>query len=278
MHCEIILIGNELLIGKIQDTNGLWIIQQLVPLGIHISRITTIEDNLSIIAQTLHEAIQRKPQYIFTSGGLGPTFDDMTLEGVSRGLCPPRTLIENQTALEMVRQSYERRFKNIPGRDPNLTPARRKMAQIPTDAVPLSNREGAAPGVLIEIHETDVTTKLICLPGVPGELKAIFEDHVLPEVKKAIKQDHFYQCGFIFQDLGESKFTELIYQIKDQYPKIWIKTHPRKRDKFEVELHLTSFASEAEIIPQMQELYQKLKTHVLQSKGIITEESPLPSQ
>jgi molybdenum cofactor synthesis domain-containing protein len=275
MQCEIILIGNELLIGKIQDTNGLWIIQQLVPLGIHITRITTIEDNLAIISQTIHEAIQRKPNYIFTSGGLGPTFDDMTLEGVARGLMPPRITAENDIALEMVRQSYERRFKNVQGKDPSLTPARRKMAQIPTDAIPLSNREGSAPGVLISVNETEVETKIICLPGIPGELKAIFLDNVLPAIEKSAKLDHFYQCGFVFQDLGESKFTELVYQIKDQYPEIWIKTHPRKRETFEVELHLTSFSKKLDIPSQMKELCEKLRDHVIKSNGKIIEENPL---
>ena len=66
MNCEIILIGNELLIGKIEDTNGKWIIDQLLPFGIETTRITTIKDNVSIIASTLKESLLRKPNYIFT--------------------------------------------------------------------------------------------------------------------------------------------------------------------------------------------------------------------
>lgn len=72
MECEIVLIGNELLIGKIQDTNGYWLIEQLIPLGIQISRITTIPDNINIIKETIQIALKRNPSYIFTSGVWDP--------------------------------------------------------------------------------------------------------------------------------------------------------------------------------------------------------------
>lgn len=269
LECEIILIGNELLIGKIQDTNGIWIIQQLLPFGIKFSRITVIPDEIDIIAKTIRETITRKPKYIFTSGGLGPTFDDMTLEGVGKGLDPPRSCREHPEALEMILKAYEKRFK----KKTELTPARRKMGMLPVGAIPLYNPEGTAPGVKIPSELTNGITIIICLPGVPQELKAIFSDSILPEIQKQAS-DHFYQCGFIFQDIGESKFTELIYQIKDQYPDIWIKTHPRGKEKLEVELHLTSFSSNPQVPAIMQELYTRLRKHVIDSRGILVLETP----
>lgn len=69
MECEIILIGNELLIGKVQDTNGKFIINQLIPLGMKISQITIIPDNINRIKESVQNALLRKPLFIFTSGG-----------------------------------------------------------------------------------------------------------------------------------------------------------------------------------------------------------------
>lgn len=271
MECEIILIGNELLIGKIQDSNGIWMIHQLLPFGIRITRIITIPDDLDAIASTIQEAIKRKPAYIFTSGGLGPTFDDMTLEGIARGLNPPQKCIENPQAIQLIQDAYNKRF----GKNMELTSNRRKMGTLPQGAIPLTNRVGTAPGVLIPANNTNGETIIVCLPGVPPELIAIFSDHILPIFQQKMKDGHFYQAGFTFQDLGESKFTELIYQIKDEYPEIWIKTHPKSKEKSEVELHLTSFSSKPEIPDQIKALYLRLQRHVINSNGKIVEEHPL---
>ena len=140
MNCELLLIGFELLNGKIQDTNGKWIIEQLLPYGVQISRITIIGDVLDDISSSIRETILRKPQYLFTSGGLGPTFDDMTLEGVAKGLHPPKPLEVDQVALELVIKKYLDRFPNKPF-DEVITPARKKMANLPKGGIPLSNRE-----------------------------------------------------------------------------------------------------------------------------------------
>ena len=271
LHCEIILIGNELLIGKIQDTNGQWMIHQLLPLGIKVTRITTIMDDIPTITTTVRDAFTRKPDYIFTSGGLGPTFDDMTLEGVAAALNPPQPCEENPTAIELIRQAYLTRY----AKPMELTPYRRKMGTIPRGSIPLHNREGAAPGVLIPPSLTNNVTTIVCLPGVPKELMAIFTDHVMSRFSQLASEGHYSEAGFTFQDLGESKFTELIYQIKDQYPQIWIKTHPKAKERSEVELHLTSFSADPQVTSQMRELYQRLRNHVIQSQGIIIAERPI---
>jgi molybdenum cofactor synthesis domain-containing protein len=270
LDVEIILIGNELLIGKIQDSNGLWLIHQLLPFGIRVTRITTIPDNIPIIADAIRDALTRKPGYIFTSGGLGPTFDDMTLAGVAQGLTPPRKCLEHPAAIEMIRERYLTRF----AKPMELTPNRRKMGTLPEGSLPLTNREGTAPGVLLPPDMTNQITTIVCLPGVPHELQAIFTDHLLPKFRNLAAEGHFYEAGFIFQDIGESKFTELISQIKDEYPDIWIKTHPRGKEKAEVELHLTTFSPKPTIQAQMQELYRRLRDHVMMNNGILLEEHP----
>jgi molybdopterin-biosynthesis enzyme MoeA-like protein len=199
----------------------------------------------------------------------------MTLDGISRGLDPPRSLEENPDAIEMIRKAYQKRFQNVPGKDASLTPARRKMGILPQESIPLLNREGTAPGVYIRPDPPNLNSTIVCLPGVPNELMVLMKDHILPEIARLTQNEHFYEAGFIFQDIGESKFTEFVYLVKDEYPEIWIKTHPRSREKLEVELHLTSFSHDPNITVQMQELYDRLKQQVLDSNGIITEEHPL---
>jgi len=75
---EIVCVGNELLIGKIPNTNAQWLSKQSTNLGITIKRITVIADNVDEIANEIQETLRRKPKFIITTGGLGPTFDDKT--------------------------------------------------------------------------------------------------------------------------------------------------------------------------------------------------------
>ena len=281
MECEIILIGNELLIGKIRDTNGQWMIEQLLPLGIKISRITTIPDDIEIIKTTIQDSIRRNPEYIFTSGGLGPTYDDMTLEGVSLGLNPPCTLEENDAAFEMIqsifKKRYPKRFEKISNIEQYLIknyPNVKKMAKIPKGSKPLINHEGSAPGIYINEKYTNGRSKIICMPGVPDELKAIFLDNIVPELKEkySLANGEFHECSFVFHNLSESKLGQKIFEIKDNYPEIWIKTHPHKRMinnqlNYAVELHLTSFSNKEQISQDMDDLCHILHNFVEKMGG-----------
>ena len=281
MDCEIILIGNELLIGKIRDTNGQWMIEQLLLLGIKISRITTIPDDIEIIKTTIQNSIRRKPEYIFTSGGLGPTHDDITLEGVSLGLNPPCSLEYNDEAFKMIqliyKQRYPKRFEKITNIEQYLIknyPKVKKMANIPKGSNPLINREGAAPGVYIDSTFTNGRSKIICMPGVPAELQSIFSDNIIPELKeeKFAEKGVFHECSFIFHNLSESKLGQKIVEIKNKFPEIWIKTHPHKRMiknhlNYAVELHLTSFSNKENISKDMNNLYHILHDSVKEMGG-----------
>ncbi len=103
---EIICIGNELLIGKIKDTNAHYLAKQATQLGANVKRVTVIQDTIEEIACTINEAIARKPQFIVTTGGLGPTFDDKTLQGIAKAL--NRKLEVNPKALAMVKAKMRR--------------------------------------------------------------------------------------------------------------------------------------------------------------------------
>ena len=98
---EIICIGNELLIGKTLNTNAQWIAKRATSLGMAVKRITVVGDDVDEIAGAVREALQRKPRFILTTGGLGPTFDDKTLEGIARAL--NRELKVDESALNMIK-------------------------------------------------------------------------------------------------------------------------------------------------------------------------------
>jgi nicotinamide-nucleotide amidase len=126
---EIICVGNELLIGKTLSTNAHWLGKQATNLGVNIKRTTVAQDIVDEIANLICEAIERKPQFIIATGGLGPTFDDKTLEGLAKAL---NTKLEiNQTALAMVKAKYAEyaKTRNMPVGE--MTPARAKMATLP---------------------------------------------------------------------------------------------------------------------------------------------------
>ena len=97
---EIICVGNELLIGKTLNTNAQWLAKRITTLGLTTHRITVVGDNIDEISAAIKEAIQRSPSFLLTTGGLGPTFDDKTLEGIAEAL--GRKTEVNEEALNMV--------------------------------------------------------------------------------------------------------------------------------------------------------------------------------
>lgn len=139
---EIISIGNELLIGKTLNTNAQWLAKRLTTLGLNVHRITTISDDVEEISAAVKEAILRKPDFLITTGGLGPTFDDKTLKGITKAL--GTRLEKNKEASKMIEEKYKIYAKEQGLEKIELTPARMKMAKLPKGAKPLLNPVGTA--------------------------------------------------------------------------------------------------------------------------------------
>src|SRR5512136_2428567 len=146
---EIICVGNELLIGKTLNTNASWMAKRSTSLGVMVKRITVVGDDVEEIGVVVAEALKRKPQFVVTTGGLGPTFDDKTLEGIAKAL--KKDVEINDEALKMVREKYEALAKEGRIEKTELTPPRMKMARLPKGAKPLTNPVGTAPAVRVEI-------------------------------------------------------------------------------------------------------------------------------
>ncbi len=237
---EILCVGTELLIGKTLNTNAHWLAKRATTLGLKVSRITTVEDDVDKIALSVKEVMQRKNRFIVTVGGLGPTFDDKTLEGVAKALgCE---LEVHDQALRIVEEKYRRYVEEGRIEIAELTPHRVKMARLPRGARPLFNPVGTAPGVLIEREGTT----LIALPGVPSEMKAIFEESVLPLFKEAAGEVNYFEASLNVEEIVESEVAPLIDQVMHDNPYVYIKSHPKGVEEVcRIELHLSTTAEDS---------------------------------
>src|SRR3954462_7209735 len=182
---EILCIGNELLSGTVVNTNAQWISKRITNIGGLIKRVTVVRDDINEIASIVKESLARKPKWLIISGGLGPTYDDKTLKGLAMSVGVALAL--DNRAVEMLRKSYSRYLANYY----ELNEIQLKMATIPIGSIPIQNPVGTAPSVLIETAETNI----ICLPGVPKELQAIFLERILPQIKKIIGDFHITESS-----------------------------------------------------------------------------------
>ena len=262
MNIELLIIGNEILIGKTLDSNSNWMAKRIARYGHQLKRITTISDDLDVISSTLREILKRNPDIIITSGGLGPTFDDMTLEGISLGL--NRKLKLNQHAFKSIKKSYKHAYERGILKLEGMTKERKKMAYLPQGAVPLPNTVGTAPGV--KIKEKDTT--IIILPGVPSEMKSMFRNIINPILKE--KKGKFIEKGFLFSGIGESQIAQYTGELEKKYPQLWIKTHPKLGLSILVEVSITAFNVEngEELIDKA---LNEIKEIILTLKGEIKE-------
>ena len=177
MKLEVVTIGTELLLGAALDTNALDLGTALAAAGIDVTRRTTVSDKPAAVADAVRGALERTGAAL-TTGGLGPTRDDLTKQAVAGLLGRPLVLDEG------VLRHIEERFRRF-GR--KMTPSNRVQAEIPQGAVVLPNPRGTAPGIWLE---DDAGRLVIMLPGVPVEMRGLLVEQVLPRlVARALAQD-----------------------------------------------------------------------------------------
>jgi len=255
---EIICIGNELLIGKTLNTNAQWMGKRATQMGLAVRRITVIPDEIQEIAMAIKETLKRKTRFILTTGGLGPTFDDKTLEGLALAL--NRKLEVNRKALKMVKEKYETYARRSHTETVELTKPRLKMATLPKETVPLPNPVGTAPGVQAEIEQTT----LIALPGVPREMEAIFEETVAPILMQPSGDRNFFERSICVEDIMESSLAPLIDEVMKDNPDVYVKSHPKGEESNpHIEIHFSTTLGKAE----RQE--ERLERAVMQLSGAI---------
>jgi nicotinamide-nucleotide amidase len=172
MRVELLTIGDELLLGFVVDTNAVHLARELATVGVEIVRRTTVPDDIAVIAGAVREAIERTGAVI-TSGGLGPTSDDLTVPAIAKAFGRELRLDEAVLA------DIERKFRGFGLQGP-MPAGNRQQAMIPEGARVLQNAHGTAPGVWLE----DERGRWVAtLPGVPREMRGLVADHLLPTLR-----------------------------------------------------------------------------------------------
>ncbi|MFL6326005.1 MAG: molybdopterin-binding protein [Nitrososphaeraceae archaeon] len=235
---EILCIGNEILSGTIVNTNAHWLSKMITQAGGSVKRVTVAKDDVNEISSVIKESLAREPSWIIICGGLGPTYDDKTLEGLAVALHVD--LILDNAAIEMMKESYSRYSSKH-----KLDETRLKMARIPKGSIPIQNPVGSAPSILIATYKKDnriiissfssssgtvaiADTMIVCLPGVPEEMKAIFLESILPKMKKMIGDFHFIETTHEITGVSEAMLAPIISMIVQSNPAdlVYLKTHP----------------------------------------------------
>ena len=170
MNAEIIMIGSELLLGQIVDTNSAYLAKELAGVGINLFYKTTVGDNRERMAEVFEAALTRS-EVVITSGGLGPTEDDLTRDVVAEVVGEP--LEFRQELFDQIKALFERHGFT-------MSPNNRKQAFIPRNSIVIENPVGTAPGFVAE----NDGKAIISLPGVPRELMYLTENFVLPYLRK----------------------------------------------------------------------------------------------
>ncbi|MEZ5126226.1 MAG: molybdopterin-binding protein [Thermoleophilia bacterium] len=219
---EIVSAGNEVLIGDVLDTNTNWLCVEITRRGGFVRRTTMLRDDVEAIAAEVRSALARRPAILFTVGGLGPTSDDRTLEGVALGLGVELRL--NPVAERLVAAKYAEfhALGHVPF--PDMNESRRKMARLPAGAEPLRNPIGGAPGVLYRQDDTAI----VSLPGVPGELRAIFADSFDHLFGDRFGAAHYEERALVVATQDESAIAADLARAEVEFPEVYIKSRARQ--------------------------------------------------
>lgn len=206
MLAEIISIGDEILIGQIVNTNAVFLAKALNKIGVEVTQITTISDGRLAIEKAL-DAAKERAEIVILTGGLGPTKDDVTKHTLAAYF--DDRLESNPKVLEHIEEMFKK-YVPTPINEEN-----RKQALLPSKARILPNMYGTASGMWFD----DKSRVVISLPGVPFEMKALVNDHVLPALQSHFTLPHIYHKTLITYGLGESVIAERIQEWENNLPK-----------------------------------------------------------
>jgi nicotinamide-nucleotide amidase len=221
-RAEIIAIGNELLLGDVLDTNTNWLCKRITGLGGQVTRAALVRDEHAAIVAEIRCALDRAPDLIITTGGLGPTGDDITMEAVAEATGHPIEL--HAQALTMVQARYQDLADKGYLKDPTLTDARKKMAYLPRGAAALRNPVGTAPAPVLEIGDST----LVSLPGVPEELKGIYEETLQPTLMRIFGDSYYEEKSIIALCGDESSLAPVLAKVVEAHPEVYIKSRARR--------------------------------------------------
>ena len=195
----IVIIGNEVLSGKTRDTNSYFFCAELRRLGVEVQKISTIQDEIEIIGREVAE-FSKRFDYVFTSGGVGPTHDDVTIEGVAHGF-----------GIKVVRHpDIERRMRQRFGDQVN--DARLRMANVPEGATLLAT--DAPFAAIVKIHNVYI------FPGIPKILEERFH-----EIKEIFRDAPYYLKN-VYVRYGEGVIAAILNDLLVKFPELMLGSYP----------------------------------------------------
>ena len=251
----IFTLGNEVVEGRVVNTNAAYLGRRLFIMGFRVSGNISLIDDPDLVNEFIRYVLSKKPKVIVTSGGLGPTYDDRTLEAVAKSVS--RELRLNDKALEAVKSKY------FAGGLP-LSEERVKMAYLPEGAIPIPNQVGSAPGSWLEVNDSVI----ISLPGVPREMEAMWENWVEPRLRAVAPRKHVAERLFRVNRVPESTAAKVVKKVVKKYNNVYIKTHPKgheiKKPVLDVyvmtsgENELTAESVAEEVVSELKEGFKSL--------------------
>lgn len=244
---EIIAVGSELLTPSRVDTNSLWLTRQLNELGIQVRLKTIVGDDAARLEEALSDALKRS-QVVITTGGLGPTEDDITRQIAAKTIGRPLRLDGN------IEQELKAKFESRGIRMPDIN---LRQAMVPEGAIVLPNHKGTAPGLLVE-QDGRI---LVLLPGPPRELMPMYLDSVAGRLSAVSGGMVLRRMELRAAGLGESALDELIHPVYSQY------RNPSTTILFSeegLEVHLTA---EASTIEEADALLDEVATKIEERAG-----------
>ena len=202
MKAQLLTIGDELLIGQTTNTNAAWLGQRLSTLGVRVGRTVTVGDERGVMLEELDRAFT-DARLVVCTGGLGPTHDDLTRDVVAEYFDAP--LRTNDDLLDRVRRYYEQRGREMPDAAPAL-------AQVPEGFEILENPVGAAVGLW---HEAADGRLIAVLPGIPAEMKAIFDAAVEPRLEAQPGVGEVHHRTLVTAGIPETRLQERLGDLSD---------------------------------------------------------------
>lgn len=233
---EIVAIGDELLRGIVAESNSHWLAKRVAARGASLERVTVLPDRPDVVAAELRAAFARAPALLVTHGGLGPTDDDRTREMIAAALGVPQA--RDPDAEAIVRRRYAELADAGAVAYATPTDARLRMADLPRGARALDNHVGAAPGFWLE----RAATTLVALPGVPPELRWIWERPLAPLLDRVLGPGGFAEATFRTTTRDESSVAAVLRRVQERHRGVYVKSRAHSfepDDPIRVTLHAT---------------------------------------
>lgn len=222
---EILAVGDELLRGVVQESNGHWLAKRIAARGAALRRVTVLPDEPQVVATEIRAALARRPDLLVTHGGLGPTDDDRTREAIGLALDLP--LEPHLEAEEIVRRRYAELASVGAVADAALDEPRARMARLPRGARATGNQVGTAPGIVLAAGPTTI----VALPGVPPELAWIWEHELGDLLGEVLGPGGFHEVTVELDHRDESSIALLLREVQARHPEVYVKSRARGFDE-----------------------------------------------